>query len=535
MISKVLVKYKGKEASYTVPILAMVNLLLAAVAMIKDMVLASFMGTTDLADAFTLAFYIPDIIGNTLVAASVGIACIPVFTAAVMTEENEEPLASSLWSFRKTTAILCHNVIWGSLTLAFLLFLFRGSIVQLMGKGSDIYVKSLTERLLTVMLPVVALAPLVTLGSGVCHVKKRFIVPGIAPVIFNLTYLLGILCSRRFSEGIKALTCIACFVSAGTFFMTVAVWGEVILNKLLKSKKVRNGINNPIKHFLSVLLPYILILLIYQSVGYVERSIASTMGTGNIAGLNYAYRISQLPVWVFAAAIGTVSFPAATRLAEESPLEFRTNVIGTIRSVFLIVLPASVIIHILREPIVNILFNRGNFDGSSTAITSKILAGYSLAILGQSLFLIGVRFFIAVKSVKIPSFIALVSSVVNIGTDYLLKDVFGVASLGYGAAMGGVCYALLVLKFLDQKIGLNLSKEFKIFVKVTIACLSTGVTAFLLRFLWSGSDSKGFLMNMVYSGLVVTACVTVYVVSLRLLGVNPLCSVQDRALKSERV
>ena len=381
------------------------------------------------------------------------------------------------------------------------------------------------ERLFTVMLPVVVLYSLVTVGSSVCHVKKRFLFPSLAPVVFNLTYLLGILCSKQFLNTEKALYGIAFSVSVGVVFMMVVVWSDVLKNKLVKPKVPFVADLESVRSFMTTLLPYLLIIMIYQSVGYIERSIASVIGTGNISGLNYAYRTSQLPVWVFAAAIGTVSFPTVTRLAEESKEAFKASVTRYIRSIFLIVLPLSVIINILRESIVSILFSRGNFDSLSVGITTEILAGYSLAILGQSLFLVGLRFFIVVKNLKVPFFIVLFSTVVNIATDLLLKDSFGVAALGYGAAVGGFCNGLLMIVLLDKKIGLGLKKEWKHLVKIIVACVSTGVMAFLFRSVWNNGVSDGIWMKkLVYVAVVIFACVIAYLIPLYILGLNNLWS-----------
>jgi peptidoglycan biosynthesis protein MviN/MurJ (putative lipid II flippase) len=183
---------------------------------------------------------------------------------------------------------------------------------------------------------------------------------------------------------------------------------------------------------------------------------------------------------------------------------------------FIIILPLAIVIQMLRLPIISILFRGGAFDEHSISITSDILSGYALAIIGQSIFMISLRFFMAIRKILIPMMIVLFSSVVNIAADYLLVSVYGAAGLGVGAAVGSICNGVLLIIFLNRELELHILKKAAVMARILAASLPVVVLVILFQKLWEWVDPRrNTLLNLSYGIVVFAVCVLVYLLSLK--------------------
>lgn len=494
----------------------MLNIMLAGVALLRDIGLAALLGTSPEADAFFLAHFIPDFFGNNLLALSVGISCIPLFTSMYVRKNHEE--------FSRSVAGLTLYVWLGCLVIAIAGFVFRTDIIGFIGRGMAPEIQNMSTNLFAIILPIVLIYPLVTIGSSVSNIRNSFKIPAFAPVLFNLVFIIGICISFILgASGERASYIVAISVTAGVFTMFVLIWGSIWLRgKLDIGAFLKFKISGKeIKEFFSIFAPHTAILLAYQSVLYVERYVASTLGEGNISGLNYAFRISQIPAWVFIAAISTFSLPAVSKLREEGRnRELKTGVLKFLKLTFVIVLPMTVLIHTLREPMITVLFRGGAFDETSIGITSGILAGYSLAIIGQGIFMIGIRLFVALRIMFVPMVIVMFSSFVNIAAVFSFTRRLGAPGIGYAAALGSVCNGILLIGFICKKMDLQINKKAVKALKIVLANLPIIVFALGFKTLWDMITDKGNLFIQIgYAGIVTAVCSGIYLAMLYTLNI----------------
>lgn len=436
---------------------AIVNAAVALIAFLKDIWLAAYAGTSLYADALTLAFFLPDSIGNNMLAAGISVACVPVFSRLMATEQIGR-LSDAV-----RTVLLWFLAF--SLVLMVLGFLLSARLVGYLDGSQSSELAQVTLPLLRLLLPTIVLFIIVAIGSAFLQTQQRFMIPAIAPLLFNFVFLAGVLyCivqDLAISEGIMIVGISILF---GVLIMALAIGWTSLKSSLMlfSAKKSHSFVSTSafidLKNMLSLFAPYVTILFCMQAVYLAERFLLTRMDTGAVAALNYAFRLTQLPIWVFVTAVSVVILPSLSRhLALEQNREVSAVMTSAFRSVMLIVLPAMLFLFVLREPVTIALFQRGAFDQQSVMMTSGILEGYSLSILSQAFSLICLRYFLAIRQLTGVLTIFIVCSVVTIGLDIGLIQIAGTKGIGYGAAIGALLNALLLINMYRRRVHPSMS------------------------------------------------------------------------------
>ncbi|UOF89037.1 oligosaccharide flippase family protein [Fodinisporobacter ferrooxydans] len=450
------IKFKKILFSKHVGELTLINALLAIVAFLKDMVFAAYYGTSSTADLFTIAFFLPDTIGNNVVGSALVVACVPIFST----------LAASGHSFRLENLIrkiLLQSVVV-SATISFIIILFRHRIYHWLGSEIPASSAAMLQSFVLLLLPTLTIFSLVAIFTAILQAKEEFYAPACAPVLFNGIFLIVVLVLvivkiSRETGGIVTAAGVLVAALAMLFLLLYRIYfydrrkrNGLLLQRVNgrqkridgaecnqmegnRQKEISMRSRNDINSIYQVFVPYVLILLSMQAVYGVERHIAATMPAGTIAALQYAFRISQFPNWVFVSAITTILLPklAKAQVARDEK-EFRNIFYKGIRELAVIAVPISLGIFLFRKPILELLFEHGAFNDSSLLATSAVLKGYSLSILGQSISALLLRFFIAIRQMMIPTGIFIFTSCINIYFDFHWKSYFKTATFGYGAA-----------------------------------------------------------------------------------------------------
>lgn len=492
-------KTTGGERSQTalnIGAVAIINIALALTAFIKDLSFAAYAGTSEQADAFVLAFFVPDMIGNNIFAASLAVTMVPAF-ATLYSKYGYRELAKLL----KNTVIstLCLMTV-----LTVLMYFFIPHIVSILGPGLDNETKSMAEGLLAIMLPTVAVFPLVTIGSSVHHTLNSFRKPAVAPLVFNAVFLSGV--AAMFIFGIpltRGVYYIALFVAGGVLLMTCVVWPYILSKRSISMQLLGRPVfyNDELMvssmgRVIKTFVPYTVILILIQGTLYVEKYLASQLEQGSIAALNYAFRLSQFPIWVFVAALGTVYLPQMSRFSGENNHRGLKNIAGkSVIQCFLLTLPVAAALFFLRIPIITVLFMRGAFGMSSVIKTSFVLEGYSFALIGQALVFICLRIYLALHNTRIPLYSFLTGFLITLSVNLLLIDTLGLRAIGYAAAAGSMVNSAILLVCLLRKYRYNPAKTAARFALVLLSAVPM-----VLIFI-AGS----YLMQRVHGGFAIRA------------------------------
>lgn len=508
---KGLVEAGKNSIENTVTAVAVINLILAATALLKDVFLASYLGTSPEADAFLLAYFIPDTVGNNLLASALGVACVPVFSRLYVAGDP-------LRLYRTVTGCVIFFAAVSLILLA-VFSLAENKVVNAVGSGLGADTRDLCLELFGMILPALLFFPLAGIGISVMQVYNRFNIPALAPVLFNFIFLCAILyvyvMSVPIREGVYLL---AASIMAGAVSMAALIWIAVKKHRIRAVVRLHfadlAGISGDLRGIFRVFLPYLMILLTFQLVYTVERYLASGLEVGSIAGLNYAFRLSQFPLWVFVAAVSAVAFPAMSKSTGLGQVSEMTDTFNkSLGLVFIITLPLAICLFVLRVPVVSIVLQRGSFDAASVQVTAGILAGYSLAVVFQGVVTICMRAFLAIGRYYPPLIATTFSCAFNIVLDFILVKYFGSSGLGYGAAAGALLNSVILLVLLNRELNLEVNKHLAYFTRVMAANLPVLAVAGIFYETWQFVGA-GMGARLAYALGVVGLALPIYILSL---------------------
>lgn len=508
-ISKI--KFKKNDRFNLIFIIALINIILAVLALLKDIFMASYMGTTDKSDAFALAFFITDMIGNNLIASAAAVSSVPIFTKIYLNHKSG--------NFYKS--FISINIIFLILTSISVLaiFIFRNTIVSILANGFSFETRTLSIKLLMIFLPTVIFYPIVTTGISYMQIEGKFVVSSLAPVLFNFVFFIGVaFCSILKISIDKGVYLVSFSVLISVFAMFILVYFNITKEKInlkinIKSQLIANS------NLFKLFTPYIFILAISQLVLYYERYLASNFEAGSVAALNYAYRLTQFPIWVFVAAIGTVVFPLMSKYSSGGQVkELDTVFKKALWWVLILTVPTMIILYILKVPIITILFLRDAFDYNSLKITVEIFSGYTFAILGQSITAISMKLFLAREEMKLPFIVFVFSTGINIVLDYYLVGSIGISGLGYGAAISAVLNSIMMLYITKLDIIFYLEKNWIRLFKLILANLPAMLICFSGNILWNlFIVHNNFFIRFLLIGILTLLSIVSYGVSLKFL------------------
>jgi putative peptidoglycan lipid II flippase len=258
------------------------------------------------------------------------------------------------------------------------------------------------------------LSPIVFGVSGVAmsilNSYQHFLLPALAPAVYNLCIIAGAVLLTP-SLGIFGLAwgvVVGCLLHLG-------IQIPQLLRKGLSYRPVIDVFHPGVHEVGRLLFPRMLGLATVQINFLVNTFLASGLAGGSVAALNYAWMLMLLPQGIFAMGIATAAFPTFSELAARGQREeLRQLLSQTLRLILYLAIPSSVALILLREPLTQLLLQRGRFDVSSTATVAWALQFYALGLVGHSALEIVTRAFYSLHDTRTPVVIGIAAMVVNI-------------------------------------------------------------------------------------------------------------------------
>ena len=410
---------------------------------IRDAVIAWFFGAGFSSDAFIAAFRIPNLLRRLFAEGSLSSAFIPVFTEYIVKQGPAEAFHLARSAFRLLGGVLILATICGVLLSPW--------IVRVIAPGFSADKLSLTIILTRLMFPYIFFIGLVALCMGILNVLGHFAAPAFAPVLLNLSIIGSVFfISPSLTPPVIGL---AVGVLIGGF-LQLALQLPVLIKKGFYFWEEGTMIHPGLKRVGKLIPPVILGGAVYQINILIGTLLGSLLDQGSVTYLYFADRLVQFPLGVFAIATATAVLPSLSRQAAAGDLEMlKDTFLQALKLVFFITIPATVGLIILREPIVALLFQRGEFDAQATRLTAQALLYYSIGLWAFAVVRIVVATFFAIQDTRTPVRMAGISIFVNIILGAMLMKPLAHGGLALATSLASILNLGLLLGALKTRLG----------------------------------------------------------------------------------
>ena len=463
---------------------------------VKDMILAIYFGATGLSDTFFVAFRIPNLLRELFAEGSMSSAFIPVLTEYQAKNGKDE--AKRLVRITFTFIMIFVGLI------CLIGIIFAPSIVTAIAPGflSMPEKFSLTVLLTRVMFPFLLFISLAALIMGALNSRRVFFIPALAPAMLNVSIIVTVISLASKME--QPIIAVAIGVALGGFVQFAFQIPSFLKNGY--SLKPEYDFRHPgLKKMSILMLPATMGMAVAQINIFISTILASYLAAGSITYLYYSMRLTQFPIGIFGVAMGMAVLPTLSEHALKGDYDkLRDDFSFALRLLFFITIPAMAGLIALREPIVNILFQRGKFDYAATAGTADALLFYSLGIWA----IVGVRIvtasFYSMQDTKTPIKILVVTVMTNIILSLALMGPLKHSGLALANALASTVNFLLLFYFLRKKLErLGARRIIKSFLKISLASIAMGIAGWFLLHgeLWKESgrsmEKAGYLSGVI--------------------------------------
>jgi putative peptidoglycan lipid II flippase len=449
--------------------------------LVREIVAASFFGTSGPASAFTLAFQIPNLISNLFAQAALSAAFVPVFTELLQQGRRREAfrLASTLFWIML--------IVLGAITAFFILA--AGVIMPLFtGPTFGGALDTLTAGLSRVLFPVVMLLGLTGLLVGILQSYDHFTIPAIAPAVWNLVIIVLLVALHSDFHGEHAVYAYAIAILAATFVQLAMVAGA--LGRIdFRLQPHIDWRDERVRRVFTLMLPVTIGLGIVNLDQLINSVFGTLVSEEAPRAIENAFRIYMLPQGMFSVAVATVLFPTLSRMAARRDAAQMRRTLGTgMRQINLLLIPAAAFIVVLATPITRLLYERGHFDARSTELVSIALFWFAFSLPFGGLNLLLTRTFFALQRPWIPTSLAAINIVVDIIVSVGLYKPLGIAGLIIGTVAANVVMTALQLRRL--RIGFNGRLEGAQTTMITARILvASALLAAVSWVVWHGLDT----------------------------------------------
>lgn len=364
-----------------------------------------------------------------------------------------------------------------SLVLVIFMFIFAPFIVKIFAKGFEKNQFDSAVRLTRIGLPMILFSGITGILIGYLQSEEKFNSTAIIGVPFNIIYIAYLLLlSSKF--GITGLMIAA----------VVAVFSQLIVQILAANKvgfyyeAVISFRDKYIQKTLKLSIPVLIGVAIYDVNAIIDKTLASSLKPGSISALNYANKLNVLILGVFISAITTVVFPTLSKEANKD------NIIGVrnitrygINLILIITIPATIGLIIFANPIVEIVFQRGEFGIQNTLMTSSALVFYSLGLVFISIRLLLIRTFYSIQDTKTPMKIEIIGVVSNLIFNLILIRFMDHSGLALGTSLAAGVSTVLLIYAIKKKIGSFDSLFYMKYIsKLLLASCIMGIISFVI-------------------------------------------------------
>ncbi len=409
--------------------------------LVRDASIADRFGATATYDAFLIAFYVPQLLRQLLAEGALSTAFVPIYAGLRETDGDADRFASNVLSILLVLfPLVCAA---GILTAPW--------VVPFLASGFPPEKIALTVSLSRWLFPSIALVGFGAVFMGVLNARHRFFAASLSPVWFNVGVILGALVAAPHWPGLPIYG-LAAGVLVGAAGQTVSQWPSLRRAGFRFSFHLR-PLHPAVLVLAQRMAPAVVVLAMADINLLVDNKFASYLPDGSIASLQYAMRLFQLPLGVFAVSIGTALLPRlAVATAKNDPASFRRTFSDGMATTALVLVPAIAGLLLLGGGAIRLLFERGSFTSADSVRTAAVLGSYALGLLAYGWDYVGVRACYALGRTGLPIVGAVASMATNAALDAALVGPLGAPGLALASAVAGAVDAAILFVFLRRQV-----------------------------------------------------------------------------------
>lgn len=400
---------------------------------LRVMVIAYAGGRSEGVDAYQIAFVIPEILNHLVASGFLAITFIPIFSRYLVNDQEEQ-------GWRVFSIILSG---FGTLLVLFIIIseALAPQLIALIAHGrpaSDFRQQALTMT--RIVIPAQFFFFAGGLFMAVQFAKEKFLIPALAPLIYNLGIITGgiLLGSRLGMQGFSWGVVVGAFV--GNFVLQW--WGAKKAG--MKFSFIIDYTHPDLKSYIKLTLPLMLGLTMFFSMEIFMKFFGSYLPAGSIADLDYSLRTMLLLVAFFGQAIGVASYPFMARLIAENKLQEMNQLLNNTLKYLALVIPFSILLMVLRHEVIFVLFQRGKFDAAATGHTSEVLMYLLIGAFAVAANTIVPRAYYAMQDTLFPAIYGTAAVLVSIPLYVFGLKMMGTPGVALAVSLSAILQVLIL-------------------------------------------------------------------------------------------
>lgn len=444
---------------------------------LRERLIAARFGASPETDAYNAAFGIPDFIYGTLILGSLLSVFIPVFIRYREERGTDE-------AFGVANSILNLIVIVFAVS-GVVLFAFAPQLMHLVAPGFDSHRIQLAVTMTRIIAVNILLFGISNVLSGILNASKRFLAYSLAPVLYNLGIVSGIV----FLVPRMGITGVAVGAVLGAILHALIQVPAVL--RLGYRYRTRLRLDHPgVREIGRLIVPRAFGQSVTQIDQLVNVIIGSTLAVGSVTIFKWANNIQDLPITLIGVSLATVAFPVFSQaLARNDRASFVEQFSRVVRQILFLVIPITVLFLALRAQAVRVILGAGRFDWDATILTANTLGFFALSFVAQSLIPVLARSFYALRDTATPVKMTTFAVVLDIIGSFALSrgfTLFGWHFVGLGVRGLALSYSIsstigMLLMYVTLRLRLGDLDDDRIIRSIGRVLLASALTALLVQ------------------------------------------------------
>ena len=411
---------------------------------LREIIIASYYGTTLSTDAFFVAQNIPTI-AFAAIGAAISVAVIPIYTKLLKKDKNQ---ASYFINNLMTLSIILTTF------LMIICIIFSKQIVFLVAPSLSGDGMELASKILKILSITIYFTMFSYILGGMLNSKNKFYVPQLAAIPYNIISVLFVMILS------KKLDIWALVIGTIIGMLLQTIVHIIPITKFNKYKFIVDFKEKNLKKLWMLSWPMVVTVLFQQLNLVVDKNLASGFAVGSISAINYSNRIVGIIYGIFSVSLMTVLYSKFNEfIIDKKKSNVFSLLIKSLNIVLLVTLPFTIISLIFNSSVVSIVFGRGAFDANSVAMTSEVYKYYALSIFSMAANDIILRCYYSLDNSKTPMIITIIGVIINVILSVLLSKWLGLKGLAIGTSIAMTIQTVLLFLALKKKEKMMIRKD----------------------------------------------------------------------------